>query len=272
MRHKKYIFIVIALATMAITLFAETPWQQTSASGVVFEYRVTQDGLNLEGKLIGETTGWVAVGFNPTNVMRNANIVIAYVSGVNAVIRDDWGNSNTSHVSDTSQGGTNDVTLLSGNEAAGVTTIHFTIPLVTSDQYDRPMQIGSTYPVILARGANGADNFTGMHAAAGNGSITLVAPVSTDDPVSSPGSKLQLYSYPNPINPQTTLSYSTPATGEYSLSIYNIRGERVYYSTKMHQKGEHKLVWEASALPSGNYIVSLDGAGGRALRRVTLQK
>lgn len=272
MKHNRLFYIVIALIALSVPAFAQTPWQQTEAANVIFQYRVTQDGQNLEGKIIGESTGWVAVGFNPTSVMRNANIIIGYVNGANTSIRDDWGNSNTSHVSDTSQGGTSDVTLISGNEAAGVTTIHFTIPLVTADQYDRPLQVGSTYTVILARGANGADNYTGMHADAGYGSINLQAPVSNDDPLHAPSLLRVLPNYPNPFNPRTTLRYFADKAGEHTLSIYNLRGELVHRESANHQPGEYSRAWEAAGLPSGNYILRLEGPGGKATRVITLQK
>lgn len=272
MKHNSIFYIVIALIALSVPAFAQTPWQSTQAADVTLQYRVTQDGQNLECILAGDTTGWVAVGFNPTSVMRNANIIIGYVNGANTSIRDDWGNSNTSHVSDTSLGGTSDVTLISGNESIGITTLRFIIPLVTMDIYDRPLQVGSTYTVILARGANGADNYTGMHADAGYGSITLEAPVSNDDPLNAPSVLSVLPNFPNPFNPSTTLRYYTAKAGEYTLSIYNLRGELLHRESASHQPGEHSRAWEAKGLPSGNYIVRVEGQGDKSSRVVTLRK
>ncbi len=269
-----YLSIAISLLAAAFisVIHAQTPWQQTDAAGVLFEYRVTQDGLNLEGKLTANTTGWVAVGFNPTSVMRNANIIIAYVSGGNTLIRDDWGTSNTAHVSDISLGGTSDVTLTGGSETAGQTSVEFTLPLQTADQYDRPLQIGSTYTVILARGANGADSFTGMHADAGYGSITLLQPVASDDEVIAAAQAHILSVYPNPFNPRATIRYYLADKSPAELRIYNARGQLVHTRALPPEAGENSYLWQAQDLPSGSYTVRLLAGGRVTQSRVSLLK
>ena len=80
-------------------------------------------------ELNGPTTGWVAVGFDLTQQMLNANIIIGYVVSGTPVIRDDWGVQATSHRDDTLLGGTSDVITDGGFEEGGSTEIHFTIPL-----------------------------------------------------------------------------------------------------------------------------------------------
>lgn len=272
--NKIYIVLTAILLASAMTsvIHAQTPWQQTSAADVLFEYRVTQDGQNLEGRLTGDTTGWVAVGFNPTTVMRNANIIIAYVSGGNTMIRDDWGTSNTSHASDLALGGTSDVTLVNGVESAGQTIVQFTIPLQTADQYDRPLQIGSTYTVILARGANGADNYSGLHADAGYGSITLLQPVSNDDNVIGTAQTRILSVYPNPFNPQATISYYLEGKSPAELKIYNARGQLVHKGVLPQQSGQNSYLWQAQDLPSGTYTVRLLAGSRISNSRVNLLK
>ena len=51
--------------------------------------------------------------------------------------------------------------------------------------------------------------------------------------------------YPNPFNPETTISFSLEKAGEVIIDIYNIRGQKV--NTVLHDfidKGEHKVVWK----------------------------
>lgn len=130
-------------------------------------------GQNLECILRANTNGWLAVGFDPTSQMKDANLIIGYVSSGNAFIRDDFGVSNTSHTADTDLGGNSDVTLISATEAQGVSTLRFSIPLDSGDSKDRVLQVGSSYPVIFARGND--DDFDSMHDGIGSGTIKIRA-------------------------------------------------------------------------------------------------
>lgn len=277
MKHS-YLILTILLS-LTFSLFAQSPWQTVSAADITLEYRILAGGETLECKLIGETSGWVAVGFNPSSVMRDANIIIGYVSGDNTMIRDDWGTTNTSHVADTSLGGSSDVTLIEGMEAVGVTTLHFTLPLSTSDQYDRPLMAGQSYPIILARGANNADNFTGMHADADFAQISLLAPVSNED--SHIGSLSQtriLGNYPNPFNPNTNIKYFMEKAASLSLKIYNSRGQLVLDKPLENSKaGEGVFSWngldsQGKSCPSGIYTVLLQSGENLSKHRITLMK
>ena len=73
-----------------------------TAVGVTLKYKV--DDTFLHCILSANTTGWVSVGFNPSNMMLDANFIVGYVSGSAGFMRDDWGISNTTHSSDVSLG------------------------------------------------------------------------------------------------------------------------------------------------------------------------
>lgn len=172
------IYIVTLLILIAVAgLNAQMPWQQVTSAGVTLKYRVTMDGAFLENQISASTTGWVSVGYRPVNTMQGANIIIGYVVSGNASIRDDWGVSQTSHSSDLVLGGQNNVQNISGTELGGVTTLNFRIPLNSGDAYDKLLTTGTTYPIILARGSNGSDNFTSYHAGAGFSNINIAPPV-----------------------------------------------------------------------------------------------
>lgn len=119
--------------------------------------------------LSASTSGWVAVGFDPSSIMQDANFIIGYVDGGIGEIRDDWGTGATSHASDVSLGGSSDVTLLTAAESGGVTTLEFTIPMNSGDAYDKVLSIGSSYSCILAQGSS--DSYTSYHSAAGFATI-----------------------------------------------------------------------------------------------------
>lgn len=145
-------------------------YYQASSGGITLRWRVSGDSLDVI--VSADTTGWVAVGFDPTSRMQDANIIIGYVEGPMISIRDDFGTSISSHSSDESLGGTGDVTNVSGSEAAGITEISFTIPLDSGDQYDRPLAEGSSYKVLLAYGPDGSDDFTTYHVS-GRSEVTI---------------------------------------------------------------------------------------------------
>ncbi len=137
-------------------------WQELNVSGFTLRW-ATVSTTELSVELSAPTTGWIAVGFDPTQAMQNANILIGYVASGVPEIRDDFGIALTSHAADTTLGGTNDFAIDGGSESGGTTEIQFTIPLNSGDQYDRVLEPGNTYTVILARGFDGADNFTSPH-------------------------------------------------------------------------------------------------------------
>lgn len=142
----------------------ELPDAQGFYTAVTGEYTLKYKVVNantLHCVLSAPGTGWLAVGFDPSEGMRNANFVIGHANGNTGDARDDWGTSYTAHLSDLELGGSSDLTLLNASEISGVTRLEFQIPLNSGDAYDRVLSVGNTYPVILARGYE--DDFETFH-------------------------------------------------------------------------------------------------------------
>jgi hypothetical protein len=138
---------------------------QVTAGGVTMKWNVV--GTDLAVTLTAHTAGWVSVGFKPTVGMQNANIIIGYISGGTVFVQDNFGNSPSTHIRDTTQ----NVTNISGTETGGVTQISFQIPLDSGDSQDRVLVIGSTVNIILAYGPG--NDFTSMHTSAGAANIKI---------------------------------------------------------------------------------------------------
>jgi hypothetical protein len=72
-------------------------------------------------------------------------------------------------------------------------------------------------------------------------------------------SKFQLkQNYPNPFNPSTTIEFELPKTGNVTLKIFNILGEKV--ATLVSDRlttGSYSYDWDASNLASGVYLYRL---------------
>lgn len=151
----------------------EDGWNEYILDGFTFEWKVEDSTGTVRIKLTAPTTGWLAVGFEPTSFMNEANLLIGYVSGGTAHARDDYGTGTVTHESDVVLGGTDNVELITGSEASGETVLEFRIPLNSGDAYDKVLMDGTTYTVIFAYGQNDADDFVSAHAWAESASIEL---------------------------------------------------------------------------------------------------
>lgn len=138
--------------------------------GIELQWRTDEEYIYVN--VIAPTTGWVSVGFDPSNQMADADIKFGYVDDMGEVmVRDDFGTSATSHAADSSLGGTDDIEDYLGWEENGETLIRFQFPLNSGDMYDKDLVPGNTYTIILAYGAS--DNFTGFHTVATATTIQL---------------------------------------------------------------------------------------------------
>ena len=79
--------------------------------------------------------------------------------------------------------------------------------------------------------------------------------------------------YPNPFNPVTTLSYDLPAASNVRLVIYNLMGQEVRrWEIQGQTAGYHKVIWNASNLPSGIYFYRLQAGDFVKTRKMVLLK
>ena len=77
----------------------------------------------------------------------------------------------------------------------------------------------------------------------------------------------KLANYPNPFNPETTISFSIPNDSNIELSIFNIKGQKI--KTLAHNefnKGDHSIIWNGDdecnkPVSSGVYLYKLNVKG-----------
>ncbi len=141
-------------------------YSSASASGVNVQWKVDGDAISVQ--MSAATTGWIAVGFDPSRQMADADIIIGYVADGEVFLRDDFGIGKVRHGADVDNGGTDDLSNIEGTEIGGVTSISFTIPLDSGDALDKPLVPGSTYKVIVAYGPDGTDDFGTYHGSRGS--------------------------------------------------------------------------------------------------------
>ncbi len=84
--------------------------------------------------------------------------------------------------------------------------------------------------------------------------------------------------HPNPFNPETTISYSIPAEGQVSLTVYNIKGQKVItLVNEIQEKGKQSVIWKGvnsygKSVSSGVYLYKLDACGKSITRKMLMLK
>jgi hypothetical protein len=99
--------------------------------------------------LKGETSGWISIGFEPTQWMKDSDIIMGAVDGNNVIVLDKYSTNNYGpHVPDVELGGTDDILDFGGREDNGYTTIEFKRKMDTGDQYDKAFTVGQRVSII----------------------------------------------------------------------------------------------------------------------------
>ena len=146
----------------------------TTQSGIyTLRYKLVPEAM-LECELKANSSGWLAVGFNPSAQMKDANFIIGNVIAGVGMVRDDYGDTPSSHLPDILLGGSSDVELISAMELAGSSTLRFRVPLNSGDLKDRVLTVGQSYPVIFASGPD--DDLDSYHVSLGAGTIRIRNP------------------------------------------------------------------------------------------------
>ena len=84
--------------------------------------------------------------------------------------------------------------------------------------------------------------------------------------------------YPNPLNPDTRITFSIPTPGDVILTVQDLRGQFVArLADGWHDAGTHTVTWrgqDAQGVPvaSGVYLVRLDAAGAVRVGKAMLVK
>ena len=79
--------------------------------------------------------------------------------------------------------------------------------------------------------------------------------------------------YPNPFNPQTTIAFSMPEAAAVRLSVYDLLGRRVALLVDGNlSAGKHEVRFDATNLPSGQYLYRLSTPQGEFTKLMMLLK
>ena len=80
-------------------------------------------------------------------------------------------------------------------------------------------------------------------------------------------------SYPNPFNPNTTISFTIPNHEFASIKIYSLNGQLITTLAEGYfNQGSHYLTWNAANTPSGKYFVRMKSNAYNKTQIITLIK
>ncbi len=150
----------VALLVGITAFFAEAaqdssgakPYSVVKVHKFTFAYKV--EGVNLCARVTYPTKGWVAAGFNPTIMMKDANIIMGALVNGKTVSSDEFGVTNVSHMPDTAIGGKNNIVQAECTLDGKFTTFSFVIPLDSGDPKDSKLTAGDKVKLILAAGSS----------------------------------------------------------------------------------------------------------------------
>jgi|GEM_PF-1305073 len=96
---------------------------------------------------------------------------------------------------------------------------------------------------------------------------------SVNDEASAPKEFNLAQNYPNPFNPSTIIGFSVPASGRYTLKVYDILGQEV--ATLIDQEmneGNYKVTFNAANIAGGVYVYRLSGNNVNIAKKMMLVK
>ncbi|MBN1110195.1 MAG: hypothetical protein JXA45_05490 [Methanomassiliicoccales archaeon] len=120
-----------------------------------FELHWEVEGEEVRFGMVGRTTGYVAIGFEPVMLMEGADMVIGWVNGSGeAMVYDLFctGSFGPIHL-DIDLGGTDDLLGFGASSGDGHVTVEFGRALVTGDAYDHDIPSVGRLKVIWATGS-----------------------------------------------------------------------------------------------------------------------
>ena len=103
-----------------------------------------------------------------------------------------------------------------------------------------------------------------------------IEPTSADDELVEPNEILS--NYPNPFNPETTISFDLPQDSKVNITVYNIKGQKIKtLINEQIQKGKHTTIWYGfdennKPVSSGIYIYKVKAGTEESIKRMLLLK
>jgi len=154
--------VLVAFFSAFLWPLPEQVHETPVVDGVIgeFEYpvyhRIGAMGLYLDNDqefgyfaLTSQGSGWLAIGFSPSDIHMGANFIFFSVSDGETFVGDHYGVSQFVHESDLELGGSIDIVDYVGVEDKG-TVVEFVLPLNSGDDFDTVLEVGKSYSIVVA--------------------------------------------------------------------------------------------------------------------------
>ncbi|MHA2251010.1 MAG: DOMON domain-containing protein, partial [Candidatus Kariarchaeaceae archaeon] len=194
-------------------------YDETLTITASFKLSYFVDGSYIYFAMEAEALGWISVGFGDGSNKKHtgADFVIGYYSG-GTVISDEYEDGQTTHDTDLSLGGTNDIEPgYAGAESGGWTTIEFYRLLNTGDTYDTEIVLDTSMEILYAYCLSSTnDDLTSTHDIRGFSTATFLSGSAT-----VPGAPTSLSGTRG--DQQVSLSWTAPGDdGGSTILNYNV--------------------------------------------------
>ncbi|MEA2096027.1 MAG: FlgD immunoglobulin-like domain containing protein, partial [Candidatus Cloacimonadota bacterium] len=100
-----------------------------------------------------------------------------------------------------------------------------------------------------------------------------------DNVIVNATNNFNLTNFPNPFNPETTISFSVTQNSDFvNLEVYNIKGQKVKtLINEQMQKGKHTAIWSGvdennKPVSSGIYLYKIKAGNQESVKRMLLLK
>jgi hypothetical protein len=134
--------------------------------------------------------------------------------------------------------------------------------------YDQVLPGQTAYYTVFARTSCGEYSIPDSEAQA-----SIMMPMGVGDEGPIPKKAALLECFPNPFNARVTIRFTVDMRSSTELSIYNLGGQRVTtLANDVMSAGEHRIIWDAAAMPSGIYFARLDSKDRSGIAKLTLLK
>lgn len=178
----KFFFIAVMMFVVGSAAFAANLDGAVTPGEYSREVAVDKGNFKLLWQVEGEkifmaieakAPGWVAIGFEPTNIMANADMIFGIVGeGKDVQAIDAWSTGSFGpHPPDADQGGKNNIIGYAGSRKDGVVVFEFSRLLSTGDTYDKIIPRTGNFKIIWAYSAS--LKFNAMHSRAGSLTISM---------------------------------------------------------------------------------------------------
>lgn len=145
---------------------------EVGGRGRTFEIYWKNDAEYLYMAMRANTTGWIAMGFEPSDWMKDAEIVMGNVSDGSVTVQDQYSTGNYGpHIPITQLGGTNSILESGGKQENGSTIIEFKRRMNAGDKYNKIFTSGQVVPIIW--GFSDSESSDVKHIADGKGDLHL---------------------------------------------------------------------------------------------------